>query len=108
MNSVPTKKELSVNQQQLLELMQRINFGCIEGLTIKNGEPQFDPSPKVVRDIKLGASENGPRRELTSGDFTLKAQVVDLFSQFESIGEATIKRLDVKHGLPFLMSVIEG
>ena len=86
--------------------MQRIGFGTIEQLVIRQGEPVLDPPPKVVRDVKFGA-ENGPRPESDLNDFVLKAQVRDLFEQFDVMGNGTIRCLEVKHGLPFRMQVEE-
>lgn len=75
-------------------------------LVIRQGEPVLDPPPKVVRDVKFGA-ENGPRPESDLNDFVLKAQVRDLFAQFDVMGNGTIRCLEVKHGLPFRMQVEE-
>ena len=86
--------------------MQRIGFGTIEQLVIRQGEPVLDPPPKVVRDVKFGA-ENGPRPESDLNDFVLKAQVRDLFAQLDALGNGTIRCLEVKHGLPFRMQVEE-
>ena len=87
--------------------MQRIGFGTIEQLVIRQGEPVLDPPPKVVRDVKFGA-ENGPRPESDLNDFVIKAQVRDLFAQFDVMGNGTIRCLEVKHGLPFRMQVEEA
>lgn len=101
-----TKGALSHPQRRLLELVQRINFGRIEGLAVRNGEPVVDPAPRVVREIKLGA-EHEPRRELEKEDFVLKSQVVELFEHLTRLGNGEVERLEVKHGLPFLIH-IEG
>lgn len=101
------KADLPIPNQQLLELMQRINFGRIENLLIRNGLPVLDGSHRVVRLVKFG-SESGPRPEASRGDFALKAQAVDLFRQIAELGDGTIHCLEVKHGLPFLMQVEEG
>jgi len=100
------KTSLSPQRRALLELMQEINFGRIEGLAIQDGEPILDPSPQVVREVKFG-SENGPRPEIDSIDFLLKAQVVDLFHHLDRMVDGTVERLHVKHGLPFRMDVRE-
>ncbi|HRV31532.1 MAG TPA: hypothetical protein P5169_07450 [Kiritimatiellia bacterium] len=38
-----TKSSLTPPQARLVELMQRLNFGRIEDLHVRNGEPQFTP-----------------------------------------------------------------
>ena len=101
-----TKSSLSHNQMQLLELMQRINYGRIEGLRISHGEPLLNPSPRIVKEIKFGGS-NGPRREATKVDFTLKNQMRDLFAQLEIYGTGVIPCIEVQSGLPFRMTIEE-
>ena len=101
-----TKSSTSPPRAQLIEWMQRLDFGTIEHLVIRDGEPVLDPSPRCIRDLKFGA-ENGPRPEAHLDDFPLKAQVRDFFAQLDSLGNATVLRLEVKHGLPFRMQVEE-
>ena len=79
-----SKQQLSNRRQALLELMQLVNFGRIERLTIKDGEPVFDPPPHVVREVKFGG-ENGPRPEAGAVNFLVKAQVLALFRQFDDL-----------------------
>ena len=64
MNEPITKSSLSEPQRQLIELMQRLNFGRIEALHVQDGEPMFDPAPRIVQKVKIGA-DNGPRPEVT-------------------------------------------
>jgi len=86
--------------------MQRINFGRIEGLSVRRGQPVLDPPPRVVREIKFGG-ENGPRPEATKQDFELKALVRDLFAHLEAMGNGVVRCIEIKHGLPFRMTVEE-
>ena len=74
---------------------------------VESGEPVFDPPPRIVREVKFGG-ENGPRPELRAGDFALKTQVVELFEHLDRLGDGTLERLEVKHGLPFRMTVEEA
>ena len=101
-----TKSSLSRPKTKLIEWMQRINFGRIEGLVVRGGEPVFDPPPRVVREVKFGA-ENGPRPEVAKADFALKAQVRELLAQLEAMGDGVVRCIEVKHGLPFKMTVEE-
>lgn len=101
---VPTKSSLSHHQARLIELMQRINYGRIEGLVVGRGEPVLDPPPRIVREIKFGG-ENGPRPEVGKTDFAIKAQVRDLFAQLESLGDGVIPCIEIQRGLPFRMTV---
>lgn len=106
-SSVPTKSSLSHARVRLIELMQRINYGRVEGLPVRCGEPVMDPPPRVVREIKFGG-ENGPRPESANADFALKAQVRDFFAQLEALGDGVVPCVEVQRGLPFRMTVVEG
>jgi hypothetical protein len=86
--------------------MQDINFGRIENLLIRNGQPTLDSRPRVVREIKLGG-ENGPRPELGAQDFLLKSQVLEMLAYFDELQNGTIDVLEIKHGLPFRVIVAE-
>jgi hypothetical protein len=99
-----TKASLSGARRRLLETMQRLNFGRIENLLVRSGEPAFDPAPKIVRDIKIGG-ENGPSPELGREDFELKTHVADLFDHLNEVGDGSIAVIEVKHGLPFRLVI---
>lgn len=92
--------------ERLVRLMQELNFGQVHDLVVRDGEPVFDPPPRVVREVKFG-SENGPRPEAAKGDFALKAQVRELLAQLEALGDGVVESIEVKHGLPFKMTVEE-
>jgi hypothetical protein len=87
--------------------MQKMNFGRIEGLAIRSGEPIFDPPPRVVKDVKLGAIDNGARPEFQSADFALKREHIELFENLKRVGFGTIESIEVKSGLPFRLIVEE-
>ena len=106
MASVATKAALSPARARLVELIQSLNFGRIEALAVRDGEPVLDPPPRVVREIKFGG-ENGPRPEAAKSDFALKAQVLELFDRMEAMGNGMISCLEVKNGLPFRMTIEE-
>jgi hypothetical protein len=99
-----TMSSLSISKQRRLRLMQKINFGRIEGLQVRAGEPSFDPAPRVVQDIKLGG-ENGPRPELAHEDFSLRTQVSELFEHLSHLGDGSVAMIEVKHGLPFRLVI---
>jgi hypothetical protein len=101
------KAGLTPTRRRMLELMQRLNFGRIEDLHVLNGEPVFDPPPRVFRDVKPGRV-NGPRPEAGKADFALKVEVIDLFVHLEELGNGVIERIEVQHGLPFRMTFEEA
>ena len=106
MQPIIVTTDLEQGQQMLLRLMQRINYGRIEDLRVVDGKLPMSPPPRAYREIKFGV-ENGPRAELTSIDFTLKASVRDMFAQIAALKDATIHKLEIKAGLPFSMTVEE-
>jgi hypothetical protein len=99
-----TKRQVSRPKQALIELMQRLNHGTIEGLPVRGGEPVLDPRPRCRRTVKFGG-ENTPRREYGLVDFSLKSEVVELFEFFDRLGDGAIDLLEVRNGLPVRMVV---
>lgn len=100
------KASLSPARRRVLELCQSINFGRIENLVIRDGEPVLDPLPLIHRDIKFGG-ENGPRPELSTVDCCLKKEHIQLFALFDQNPNDTIERLEVQSGLPF-RAILQG
>lgn len=99
------KFELPESRKQLVELMQELNFGRIENLHFAGGDPiLLDPPPLVVFDYKLG-SVNAPRPERERDRFVLKSQILELFEILERFGEGVVELIDVKHGLPFRLTI---
>ena len=96
--------DLSPSWQRLLRLFQTINFGRIEELEIRNGEPVFSPGPRVFLELKLDAAD-GPRPERRLDRFELRSQVERFIEQIHRLSDGTVERIDVRHGLPFRMVV---
>lgn len=93
------KSTLSLPLQTLLQAMQRIYFGTIDNLTVRRGEPCFDPPPKVTREIKLGVDvSNSPPPP--DANFELKRAVIDLFEHLATLPNGTAVSIEVRHGLP--------
>ena len=97
---------LSPAGRGLVKLMQGMEFGRIEGLVIQDGQPVLHPMPRIIREIKFGG-ENGAHSKAGTEDFALKSQVCELFDQISKLGNGTILSLEVKHGLPFRMTLAE-
>ena len=104
MTKTRTKKLLSPARQQLVELMQEVNFGRIEDLEVRDGEPVVATGPRIVRDIVFG-KDNAPHRARRWGDFTLKEQVIEMFDVFDQERSLRVERLVVQNGLPVRMTV---
>lgn len=95
---------LSPSRRRLAELMRYINFGQIECLHVRCGEPCFTPPPIVFKDFVFGKDkDNGPSVCCHDSDFVLKKQVIELFECLEKEGDCIVQFLIVQNGLPFKM-----
>lgn len=98
------KSVLSKSQSRLIELLQKLNFGRVEGLHVRNGEPVFDPAPRVVQKLKMGA-DNSPRPESALQDFLLKHQTIEMLQAIADLGEGQVLAIEVKNGLCFSLEI---
>ena len=85
-------------------MMQALHFGWIEELRIRDSQPVLDPGPKVIREVKLGARS---RTRAPADEVVAKRQVQELLDTMDQIGDGVIKRVEVRHGLPFRL-ILEG
>lgn len=106
MDSLHTKRQLSTARRSLIEVFQRVNYGRIEGLTVRCGEPVLDPMPRVIHEYKF-QSDNGPRPETRKPDFLLKRQVIEFLERLDEIHDGVIPSIEIQRGLPFRMTVEE-
>jgi hypothetical protein len=83
----------------LVRLCQRLNFGQIQNVLVKGGDPAFDPHPVVLIDERLDVTEE-PRQETALTDFALAAEQCRLMARLDEIGNGTIERIEVRGGLP--------
>jgi len=104
LNDLTTKSSLSGPNRRLIELMQTLNFGRIEGLHVHSGQPVFDPPPRLVQKLKMGG-ENGARPEASMHDFLLKHQTIELLGAIARIGDGQVLAIEVKNGLAFSMEI---
>lgn len=91
--------QLSAPRQVLVRLLQSVNFGYVEGLEIRGGEPMFNPAPALFVEVKLDAL-NDPRPEALSADFALRTEFTRLLEQLDLLGDGSIDRIDVRYGVP--------
>jgi hypothetical protein len=95
-------EDLSPARQRLLRLFQTLNFGRVEELEIRNGEPAFSPAPRVFVELKLDA-DDGPRPESHMNRFPLRSQVARFFDRIGSLNHGTVELIEIRHGMPFRM-----
>jgi hypothetical protein len=87
-----------------MELMRAHQFGRIENMPVRAGEPLFDSDVKVVRIVRLGG-ESDPSKLTNAEHFELKRQVRDLFDELARLENGMVIRLEFRHGLPFLIEM---
>lgn len=99
------KSSLSSPRRRLVELMQGVRYGRIEGLAVVEGEPVLALPHRVVRKTKLstGGGEAPPRPTAE----VLKAPVVRLLEEFDSLGDGTVESIEIQDGLPVHMTVAQ-
>lgn len=98
--------DLSAPWQELTKVMQKMNFGVIEGLWLENCQPRITAETRLVTEFRMGG-DNKPRNEATLMDYRLSQPILDLWETLTARKEGIIRRLVVKHGLPFSLE-IEG
>src|SRR5580693_5199300 len=70
--------DLKPIERQFLVAMQRMAFGRFEHVPIRDGSLILSPWPATVQEVRFGSES--PVFGTQSGDFDLKAQVVQLFT----------------------------
>jgi hypothetical protein len=83
---LPRLRDLSGPRQALLRLFQTINFGHVDGLEVRGGEPVFNPAPLVFIELKLDA-EDGRREEHDLGNFDLRVEALRLLAELDGLGD---------------------
>jgi hypothetical protein len=77
-----------------------VNFGQINDLSIRDGEPVWKcPAPAVLVDVRLDV-EPQPRDEISTADFALGAEVTRLLALLDKIENGKITKIEVRAGLP--------
>lgn len=86
--------------------MREINFGQIEHLHVRCGEPCFTPPPIVFKDFVFGRDkDNGLSACCPDTNFVLKKQVIELFECLKKEGDCIVHALVVQSGLPVRMKL---
>jgi hypothetical protein len=99
MPDIPRFSALSPARQKLVRISQAVDFGELQSIPVRDGDPIFDGTSLAILDAKLDKDEM-PRSELCLTDFTLTAEVIRLMSRLDAIKSGTILRLEVRAGIP--------
>lgn len=100
-----TKSSLYPDQCRLVDLIEALGFGVIEGLAIRAGLPCYDPEPRMVQAIKLSAPERDWQPDRGGASLTLKAEFESLFALFARLLNGIVE-IEVQHSLPFRLVVV--
>ena len=97
--------DLSPPQRSLVEIMREHQFGRIENMTVRDGEPVFDRHLKIVRLVRLNGRGRG-QKTFGADEFELKDSVRDLFDELARLENGSVITLEFRHGLPFLLEML--
>lgn len=99
----PRKNDLSGEQRGLLALFQRIRYGRVERLLVRDGEPVL-AGVRWKRTVKVGG-DNSPHPCAEADDFALRHEVAEFFRLLQELGDAELTDVEVRNGLPFTFAV---
>jgi hypothetical protein len=91
--------QLSSGRQALVRLAQRTNYGQIQSLPVRGGDPVLGPDLVVHVDIKLG-SDGGWRPEVGLTDFNLPKEICALMRKLDEIQDGEIEAVHIQAGVP--------
>jgi hypothetical protein len=95
----PRLSELSAARRAFVRECQRIGFGKITQLMVRESEPVFSPETEVLVDFKLDG-DDAPRPEQSLADFALAREILRFFSILDTIGNGNIVSLEIRAGIP--------
>jgi len=96
-------RDLSPTERRLVTVLQQLGFGHLESVKIRCGEVVLDRTLTLVQVLKFGAAESQPPSP--SADFELKKSMADLFEYIRGVDDGVVRRLEIRHGLPFAMEI---
>lgn len=82
-----------------MRLCQRLNFGLIHGIAVRDAEPVFELDNVVLVDEKLDGND-APRPEAELTNFELAAELSRLMTRLDEIRNGRIERIEVRGGIP--------
>jgi len=95
-------QDLSPAQRSLVDMKHVHQYGRIERMPVRAGEPILNSDLRVVRVARLGGGSD-PAKVTRTDVLELKRQVRDLFDELERLQDGTVTRLEFRHGLLFLL-----
>ena len=96
-------EDLLSSERRFLAAMQALGFGRFEYLQIRGGELLLNPWPTALRDVKFGTPATTGKPAAATRE--LRPQVAEFFAYVREVDAGEIRKLDVRHGLPFSMEI---
>ena len=96
-------RDLLPTERRFVTVLQQLGFGHLESVKISSGEVVLDRALTLVQVLKFGAAESQPPS--SSADFELKKSMADLFEYIRGVDDGVVRRLEIRHGLPFAMEI---
>ena len=98
--------QISPSRRALIRCLQRIGFGRITFQT-RAGEPDPAHRCRTVRTVKLAGNPSDAPSASSLPDFALRREHVALLATLSHVPDGACVTIEVKHGLPFKMTVEE-
>jgi len=95
---------LPPEQQRLVRLFQKIRYGRIHRLRVRDGRADLAAGVPWTRTVKVHG-ENAPHPCSRETDFSLRREIVEFFRLLQSVGDGEITDIQVRDGLPFTFEV---
>jgi hypothetical protein len=93
-----TTRDLTVAQRWLFDVIRNQQFGRIENMPVRAGQPLLDRSARVVRITRLDS--DGREGAPGGDDVELKRPFCELFDELMRLQDCLVVRLEFRHGLP--------
>ena len=97
--------QLSPARKALVRILREVDFGRLEDLLVRTGEPVLSPSPRVVRTVRFGASEDeGATPSLE--ELAQRPAVRKLMRLLSRMKNGCIARLENRNAQPAFMEFV--
>lgn len=94
-----TFMQLDDGDRQLLSLMQSVDYGRLEKLSVRGGHAVVTADTRKIRSRKIGAA-NHPHGLGAGGDFLLNAKQEEFLAAVRETADGIINQIQIQAGLP--------
>lgn len=99
----PTIEDLSPARQRLVAIMRDLRYGQIRDLRVVDGEPVFEPAPRLIRAVQLCGGNSLLHRG--GPGHRIKPHILELMDEFDALGTGLVDTIKVQDGLPVHIQV---